>query len=57
MKLAGLGVERRARAVSLSVGPGEQVLKALHGGLHILKGKKSKRLRLFRHCGLTTARD
>lgn len=37
VELAHLGTDRRTGTVRLCVGPGKQVLKAFHGGLHILK--------------------
>lgn len=39
VELAGLGVERGARAVRLGVRPGEQAFKAVHGGANVLKVK------------------
>lgn len=37
VELACLGIDRRTGAIRPSVGPGEQVLKALHGSMHVLK--------------------
>lgn len=37
VELAHLGADRRTGTVRLCIGPGEQVLEAFHGGLHILK--------------------
>lgn len=37
VELAHLRADRRTVTVRLCVGPGEQVLEAFHGGLHILK--------------------
>lgn len=37
MELACLGTDQRTRTVHPSIGPGEQVLKALHGSMHVLE--------------------
>lgn len=37
VELAHLGTDRRTRAIRPRIGPGEQVLEALHGSLHVLE--------------------
>lgn len=37
VELACLGTDQRTCTIRPSVGPGEQVLKALHGSMHVLK--------------------
>lgn len=37
VELACLGVDQRASTIHPSIGPGKQVLKALHGSMHVLK--------------------
>lgn len=47
VQLAGLGVQRGARAVRLGVGAGEQAFKAIHGGLNVLGGEKKHMIRII----------
>lgn len=37
VELACLGTDQRTGTIRSSVGPGEQVLKALHGSMHVLQ--------------------
>ena len=37
VELARLGTDQRTGAIHSRVGPGEQVLKALHGSVHVLQ--------------------
>lgn len=43
MELARLWVDRRTGTICSGVGSGEQVLKTLHGGLHVLKPEQEDR--------------
>ncbi len=37
VELARLGADQRTGTIHPSIGPGEQVLKALHGSMHVLE--------------------
>lgn len=41
MELARLGTDQRTGTIHLSIGPGEQVLEALHGSMHVLEQEEA----------------
>lgn len=42
VELAHLGADQRTGTIHPRIGPGEQVLKALHASMHVLEGASSR---------------